>query len=266
MTTRQSFILTAQLTLGAPSPLNTCVSQGVAAWAAAAGLPYPDRAFSAEDVAAALGTNYGGPKRTTAHVTAIATAARLGLDGYRWIAAADARPGDWLVWPDYDHITVLFDGPEHALRSIGAGGPTGIVNYQPQGGGGNPASYFLGAIRPPFAADPAPAPAPTELPRTSTEEDGQPGSVFYARLQLWGALYGGYEGPIDGDMGANSWAAVQVNLARESGYTGPLDGAPGANTYKAMQRWAARYGYTGPVDGDLGPNSYRAIARALNTL
>lgn len=104
------------------------------------------------------------------------------------------------------------------------------------------------------------------LPKTTTEWDGVPGTVFWKRMQYWAKLYGGYTGPIDGVMGKNSWMGVQRNLAREYGYTGPIDGVPGSNTYKAMQRWAARYGYTGPIDGVLGPNAYRAIAKALNTL
>lgn len=113
----------------------------------------------------------------------------------------------------------------------------------------------------------APAPRPPAtgaLPTTSTAEDGEPGPIFWSRLQLW-ARRMGYTGPIDGDPGKNTWAAVQLAL-RGFGYTGPADGVPGPNTYKALQRLAAQHGYTGPIDGELGPNSFRGIARFLNTI
>lgn len=97
----------------------------------------------------------------------------------------------------------------------------------------------------------APTGTPT-LPRTSTEEDGIPGSIMWSRMQLWAKLYGGYTGPVDGVMGIFSWMGVMRNLARESGYTGPIDGIPAKFTYMAMQRWAAKYGYTGPIDGVQG--------------
>lgn len=205
MTTRNAFLEVVKSDLGDPSPLNTCVSQGVASWAARSGLPYPSRSYSASDIERILGDNYGGPKSTAANVTGISAAAQESADGYAWIAADDAEPGDWLVWPNYDHISVLIDTPAGALRSIGAGGPTGRVAYQPKNGGGNPVSYFIGAIRPPFEDAPAPAPGP--VPRSATEEDGQPGPVFWTRFQMW-AAQNGYGGPIDGEPGPNTWRGI----------------------------------------------------------
>lgn len=125
----------------------------------------------------------------------------------------------------------------------------------PAGNGSSPA----------WSGSPAPLPA-SGVARTSTQEDGVTGPIFNQRLQLWGRLYGGYTGPLDGVMGVNSFKAMQTNLAREYGYTGPIDGIPGINTWKAVQRWAARYGYTGPIDGVPGKNTWRAVAKALNTL
>ncbi|MET0404058.1 MAG: hypothetical protein ABW123_16720 [Cystobacter sp.] len=49
-------------------------------------------------------------------------------------------------------------------------------------------------------------------PRTSAQEDGVPGSIYWTRVQTVG---------------------------RSFGYTGPIDGIPGANTYKAEHRIAA---------------------------
>ncbi|MCD5345047.1 peptidoglycan-binding domain-containing protein [Agromyces sp. S2-1-8] len=111
----------------------------------------------------------------------------------------------------------------------------------------------------------APKPLPAgKLPKTTTEQDGAPGLVFWARFQLWAARQG-YVGPRDGKPGPNTWKAAQLAL-RQFGYTGPADGKPGVNTYKALQRLAARYGYAGPIDGVPGPNTWRGVARFLNTL
>lgn len=109
-----------------------------------------------------------------------------------------------------------------------------------------------------------PPPTSIGLPKTSTQSDGVPGTVFWQRAQHWLSIEDGYTGPIDGQPGMNTYKALQRDLAAHWGYTGPVDGVPGTATYKAWQRQAARYGYTGPVDGVMGPNSYRAIATFLN--
>ena len=106
-------------------------------------------------------------------------------------------------------------------------------------------------------------PAPGGLPKTSTESDGIPGTVFYQRMQNWLRLTNGYTGPIDGVPGTNTYAALQRAM-RGYGYTGPIDGAPGINTWRAVQRLASGYGYTGPIDGVMGPNSWRGFARFIN--
>ncbi|MGI3779179.1 MAG: GH25 family lysozyme [Janthinobacterium lividum] len=109
-----------------------------------------------------------------------------------------------------------------------------------------------------------PPPPTTKLPKTTTQSDGVPGTVFWQRAQHWLAISDGYSGPIDGKPGTNTYKALQRDLAAHWGYTGPIDGVPGTNTYKAWQRQAAHYGYTGPIDGAMGPNTYRAIATFLN--
>ncbi|MEW1589092.1 M23 family metallopeptidase [Micromonospora vinacea] len=101
------------------------------------------------------------------------------------------------------------------------------------------------------------------LPKTSTEQDGIPGTVFYKRMQNWLRITSGYTGPIDGVPGVGTYAALQQAM-RGYGYTGPLDGLPGTNTWKAVQRLASGWGYTGPIDGVMGPNSWRGFARFLN--
>ncbi|MEU6076809.1 peptidoglycan DD-metalloendopeptidase family protein [Micromonospora sp. NPDC047074] len=104
---------------------------------------------------------------------------------------------------------------------------------------------------------------PGGLPKTSTEQDGIPGPIFYKRMQNWLRLTAGYTGPIDGAPGPNTYAALQRAM-RAYGYTGPIDGAPGPNTWRAVQRLASGWGYTGPIDGVMGPNSWRGFARFLN--
>ncbi|NBE83239.1 M23 family metallopeptidase [Micromonospora rubida] len=101
------------------------------------------------------------------------------------------------------------------------------------------------------------------LPKTTTEQDGIPGTIFYKRMQNWLRITSGYTGPIDGAPGANTYAALQRAL-RGYGYTGPIDGAMGPNSWMAVQRLASGYGYTGPIDGAMGPNSWRGFARFLN--
>ncbi|MEU1588365.1 peptidoglycan DD-metalloendopeptidase family protein [Micromonospora sp. NPDC005710] len=101
------------------------------------------------------------------------------------------------------------------------------------------------------------------LPKTSTEQDGIPGTVFYQRMQNWLRITSGYTGPIDGVPGTRTYAALQQAL-RGYGYGGPIDGVPGTNTWKAVQRLASGWGYAGPIDGVMGPNSWRGFARFLN--
>lgn len=102
------------------------------------------------------------------------------------------------------------------------------------------------------------------LPKTSTEQDGVPGTIFWQRAQNWLRIESGYQGPIDGVPGTNTYAALQRNLRDHWGYTGPIDGDPGTYTWAAAQRLAAAHGYTGPIDGAMGPNSWRGFARFLN--
>ncbi|WP_130799579.1 peptidoglycan DD-metalloendopeptidase family protein [Streptomyces otsuchiensis] len=102
------------------------------------------------------------------------------------------------------------------------------------------------------------------LPKTSTAQDGVPGTVFWQRAQKWLSIESGYTGPVDGRPGAGTYSALQRNMRDHFGYTGPIDGAPGPNTWAALQRLGARHGYTGPIDGVMGPNSWRAVARFLN--
>jgi murein DD-endopeptidase len=103
----------------------------------------------------------------------------------------------------------------------------------------------------------------TGLPKTSTEQDGVPGTVFYQRMQTWLKITASYTGPVDGVPGTGTYAALQRAM-RAYGYTGPIDGVMGTSSWMAVQRLAATRGYTGPVDGAMGPNSWRGFAAFLN--
>lgn len=101
------------------------------------------------------------------------------------------------------------------------------------------------------------------LPRTSTQEDGVPGSRMWALMQCM-ARSGGYTGPIDGEMGANSWRGVQGFLSQKGFYSGAQSGSLDSQTSRGLQKLGQQGGYTGPIDGSLGTASWRAIATYLN--
>lgn len=104
------------------------------------------------------------------------------------------------------------------------------------------------------------------VPTTTTEFDGDPGPIFYKRLQCMGSTAGyyGYHGPIDGVMGPNSWRGVSEWLGRHY-HSNDLATYQSEAVIKGLQRYAAAHGvYAGPIDGDWGPNSYRGVAWALN--
>ncbi|MCX4678510.1 hypothetical protein OG413_24925 [Streptomyces sp. NBC_01433] len=46
------------------------------------------------------------------------------------------------------------------------------------------------------------------LPRTSTEQDGEPGTIFWQRARRWLSTESGCTGPVDGAMGPDSWRGV----------------------------------------------------------
>lgn len=161
MTTAADVINVAKSHLGETSADNTCVSQGPATWLPEAGIDLPDITYSSDDVNATIGVDEG-PKNTRRNVTGFAVLAIKGAAGYSWHDATEAQPGDFAIWaPDYFHVSLVEDVQGGSIRTIGAGGPTGQVNWQPRGGGYNPPAQFHGVVRPPYAVD---VPAPVETP------------------------------------------------------------------------------------------------------
>lgn len=138
---------TAQRHLGEAGPTDTCL-KAINRWVVEA----------------------GGQSIGTDSVTAAQAAAERGLHGWSYHeGTAGLQIGDVLDWdpkalasPTDRHVSVLVDRQGTMLKSIGSGGPTGKVAYQPQSGGYNPVSTVRGYFRPALtAAEPAaPAKAP----------------------------------------------------------------------------------------------------------
>lgn len=208
MTTRIRLIDAAKVDLGKPAPTNTCVSKGAYPWATRIGLPYPEYS--------------DGNGHSSANVSDLVRAAELGLAGWKKVAVSDARPGDFLIWytPELGeyHISVFSDLVDARKRSIGAGGPSGKVAYQPGTGGGNLDSVFSCALRPPFSDDvETDADKVRRIARylndrlggldSTAEKDGVRGEVYWKLLQTAGRQDGLFPKPayvIDGKPGARS--------------------------------------------------------------
>ncbi len=188
------------------------------------------------------------PLRSGTWSATIATGAKL------WVASYGANDG---TYPGAPSIGTAY--PSWAVHQYTSRGTVGGVTVDRDRALSSAFASSGGT-----APSPTPTPTATKLPKTTTQSDGVPGTVFYQRLQHWLSIKDGYTGPIDGVPGTNTYQALQRDLTAHYGYTGPIDGVPGTNTYKAWQRQASHYGYTGPIDGELGPNSYRAIATFLN--
>ncbi|MFG3714341.1 GH25 family lysozyme [Micromonospora sp. NPDC047730] len=190
-----------------------------------------------------------------------------------YMGAADLRSG---TWPRTIAAGVKLwvaswganNGSYPGEPNLGGAYPTWSAHqYSSSGSTGGIASVDLNVAKPSAfkIVDGAPVDPPPDdpLPKTTTEQDGIPGPIFYQRMQNWLRITAGYTGPIDGVPGVNTYAALQRAM-RNYGYTGPIDGVPGPNTWKAVQRLASGWGYTGPIDGVMGPNSWRGFARFLN--
>jgi len=138
------------------------------------------------------------------------------------------------------------------------------------------AAYSVPAV----VAKPKPVAKPKgEYRYTSTEEDGERGKIFYARVQTLGKQRHVYPATyrIDGLTGpATEIARVKLTAQALNGWvygphtTSDEDGKPGVNYWTAVQAVGkAKFGYTGLVDGKPGPLTYaaenRITAHELNT-
>lgn len=132
--------------LGDASPDNSCVSNGMAKWTKEAGADALPTASVSEAKAMALAGWHGWTYHTN-------------LSG--------VRVGDFVDWdPEVlgsatdRHVSCVVEIDSHgAIKSVGSGGPSGKVAYQPRGGGFNPPDYFRGYFRAPAPAKAPAAPA-----------------------------------------------------------------------------------------------------------
>ncbi|MCP3167895.1 hypothetical protein [Myxococcus qinghaiensis] len=105
------------------------------------------------------------------------------------------------------------------------------------------------------------------LPRTSTEDDGVPGPIYFKRIQTVGQRDFGYTGPIDGVTGpVTEKIRVRITARELNRRGGPRtsaqdDGIPGAIYWQRVQTVGREFGYTGPIDGIPGANTYKAEHR-----
>lgn len=161
---RNRIAATAEEHLGEHSPVDTCMSLGMNKWPQELGLP-------------GIGTNSvsEGERR-----------ARAGYNGWEYHTdMSKAEVGDFADWeskvlgPTREdanprHVSVIRDiDPAGNLRTIGSGGPTGQVWWQPQGRGFNPPEYFRGFFRAPLST------GGSSKPRTKTSPTKQAGAATY---------------------------------------------------------------------------------------
>jgi hypothetical protein len=105
------------------------------------------------------------------------------------------------------------------------------------------------------------------LPKTTTEQDGIPGPIYYLRIQTVGQRDFGYTGPIDGVTGpVTEKIRVRITARELNSRGGPRtsaqeDGIPGTIYWTRVQTVGRSFGYTGPIDGIPGPNTYNAEHR-----
>lgn len=160
--------------LGQSGPTNTCMSNGVERWAREAGIAPIDGNASCSQ----------GSRQ-----------AHAGHNGWKVVPVSQVRLGDVLYWRAFGHVSVV-DEIDHAgnIRSIGSGGPSGRVSYQPAGGGHNAPSNFREVWRPPApkkaaapkppAKKPAPKPKPTAGEQSTTARKGEGGIALAARVKV----------------------------------------------------------------------------------
>lgn len=207
--------------MGERAPLNTCVTLGPAKWLPEIGISIPDH------------TDGDGNSRT--NVTDFADMARHGLGGYQFLSIDEAQVGDFAIWNDYAHVSIIEDIKDGRIRTIGAGGPTGVVAFQPRGGGYNGKGVFVGVVRPPYSdAQPAPAPA------GESEKDRVKRVARYLNGRNLGTTTTATE---DGVPGFFYWSAIQRAGRNDGLYPQNegwlIDGIPGNKTYELERHYSS---------------------------
>lgn len=122
--------------LGEPGPDNSCVSNGLERWTHELGLP-------------GLGTASVSEARRLARAGHNGWTYRTGTNGLAVGCFVDWDPE--ILGDSADaHVSCVTELARQGVKSIGSGGPTGKVAYQPKSGGFNPTDYFIGYFVPPL--------------------------------------------------------------------------------------------------------------------
>ena len=106
---------------------------------------------------------------------------------------------------------------------------------------------------------------------TATAQDGEPGAIYWTKVQRELRARKWYAGRVDGKPGAathHGHRRLQAAILNSNGRprTWPrtsteIDGKPGRHFWRLAQRAGKRYGYTGRQDGKPGPLTERALFR-----
>lgn len=159
--TRKQLAERAASHIGESAPNDTCVSLGMNKWPQELDLP-------------GIGTN---------SVSEAKVRAQRGYNGWSYHQDLDdLQIGDFVDWdpsvlndPDDRHVSIAAEFDAHgAVKSIGAGGPTGKVAYQPRGGGFNPRSMFRGFFRVPLPAKQSSSRPTSDTTAIQTASAGKP--------------------------------------------------------------------------------------------
>jgi hypothetical protein len=109
--------------------------------------------------------------------------------------------------------------------------------------------------------------------RTGTAEDGEPGEIYWTKVQSETKARGWYTGLVDGKPGGgthHAHARLQAAILNEN--RGSLartsteeDGDPGAVFWTLAQTQGRAFGYEWEIDGIPGPNTEKALYRQTAT-
>lgn len=148
--TAAKIVAAAKRDVGRPGGIDTCVSNGMQRFSSEAGAPKL--------------TNPGGG--VTASVTEARADAKAKRNGWSYHAGLTGlQPGDFVDWAGIFHVSCVIavhktGSKITGVQSIGSGGPTGLINWQPAGAGFNAPSLFKGYFRAPYATK---KPTPTKV-------------------------------------------------------------------------------------------------------
>lgn len=159
----------------------------------------------------------GLPTLDTASVSEAERQARAGARGWQYHAGTDGlQVGHFVDWdpdvlgsPDDRHVSVVAELDRFGrVKSIGAGGPTGQVAFQPRNGGFNPRDYFRGYfVAPATTVQPAPSNSPAAPAAPKTDQGSGSGTYTVRPGDMLGRIARAHHTTVQAVMRANPPAA-----------------------------------------------------------